>query len=123
MHCEAPPPEEIHKLQCEDSVPSVIEPVSHRAHNREIAISRDRVPKSIKQVLEQYHGGFELVSDAEEARLLAALIKYPSKLTWRRRYNKDVPSDTGICSPYGWLEVHGVGGFIVSRNDEPLCHP
>jgi hypothetical protein len=82
-------------------------------------MSRDRVPKYIKQVLEHCHGGFELVGDAEEARLLAAL---PSKLTWRRRYNKDVPSDTGICSPYGWLEVRGVGGFNVFRNDEPLCH-
>jgi len=48
--------------------------------------------------------------------------EHPSKLTWRRRYNKDVPSDTGICSPYGWLEVRGVGGFNVYRNDEPLFH-
>ena len=68
-----------------------------------------------------YRGGFELVGDAEEARLLAALNRRPSKLTWRPRYNKEVPSDTGICSPYGWLEVRGVGGFKVYRNDEPLC--
>lgn len=74
-----------------------------------------RVPKHIKQVLEQYHGGFELVDDAGEARLLAALNKRPSKLTWRRR-------DTGVCSPYGWLEVRVSGGFNVYRNDEPLCH-
>ena len=63
-----------------------------------------------------------MVGDAEEARLLAALNEHPSKLSWRWRCNKDVPSDTGICSPYGWLEVRGVGGFNVYRNDEPLCH-
>ena len=85
-------------------------------------MSRDRVAKCAKRAFERYHGGFELVGDAEEAHLLAALNNRPNKLTWRRRYNKDVPSDTGVCSPYGWLEVHGVGGFIVSRNDEPLCH-
>jgi len=85
---------------------------------------RDRVLKHIKQYLEQYHGDFELVGDAEATHLVAALSEHPSKLKWRRRYNKDVPSDTGICSPYGWLEVRGgVGdGFSVYRNDEPLCH-
>jgi hypothetical protein len=74
--------------------------------------------------LEDCHAGFELVGDAEEARLLAALNKRHSKLKWRRRYNKDVPSDTGLCTPYGWLEVRGgvAGGFNVYRNDEPLCH-
>jgi hypothetical protein len=77
-------------------------------------MGRDRVAKCAKRAFERYHGGFELAGDTEEARLLAALNKRPSKLTWRRRYNKDVPSDTGICTPYGWLEVRGVGGFIVS---------
>ena len=85
-------------------------------------MGRERVPKCMKQALESCHAGFELVGDAEEARLLAALNEHPRKLKWRRRYNKDVPSDTGVCSPYGWLEVRGVGGFNVYRNDEPLCH-
>ena len=85
-------------------------------------MGRDRVAKCAKKALEDCHAGFELVGDAEEARPLEALNKRPRKLTWRRRYNKNVPSDTGICSPYGWLEVRGVGEFKVYRNDEPLCH-
>ena len=86
-------------------------------------MGRDRVPKQMKQVQERFHGGFELVGDAEEARLLAALNKCPSKLTWRRRYNRDAPHDTGIFSPFGWLEVCSIGGgFNAFRNDEPLCH-
>ena len=86
-------------------------------------MGRDRVSKQMKQVQERFHGGFELVGDAEEARLLAALNKCPSKLPWRRRYNRDAPYDTGIFSPFGWLEVCSIGGgFNAFRNDEPLCH-
>ena len=85
---------------------------------------RDRVSKHIKHRLERRHGGFELVGDAGEAHLLAALEKQPSQLIWRRRYNRDAPHDTRKCSPFGWLEVRsaGAGGFNVFRNDEPLCH-
>ena len=85
---------------------------------------RDRVPRFVNQVLEQCHGGFELVGDAAEAHLLAALNEHPNKVTWRRRYNKDAPHNTGIFTPFGWLEVSsaGVGGFNAFRNDEPLCH-
>lgn len=86
-------------------------------------MGRDRVPKQMKQVQERFHGGFELVGDAEENRLLAALNKCPSKLTWRRRYNRDAPHDTGIFSPFGWVEVCSIGGgFNALRNDEPLRH-
>src|SRR5262245_56077076 len=84
MHREAPRPKKFISFQCEDSVPSVIEP------NREIAMGRDRVSKQTKQFLEQYHGGFELVGDAQEPHLLAGLNEHPSKLKWRRRYNIDV---------------------------------
>jgi hypothetical protein len=87
-------------------------------------MGRDRVPKQMKQVQEQFHGGFELVGDAEEAHLLAGLNKRPNKLTWQRRYNALAPDDTGIFTPFGWLEVRsaGGGGFNAYRNDEPLYH-
>jgi hypothetical protein len=86
-------------------------------------MGRDRVSKQTKQFLERSHGGFELVGDAEEARLLAALGKHPSQLKWRRRYNRGAPDETGIFSPFGWLEARSIGGgFNALRNDEPLCH-
>jgi hypothetical protein len=64
-------------------------------------MGRDRISKRKRQFLERYHEGFELVGDAEEARLLAALDKRPNKLTWQRRYNPLEPQDTGIFTPYG----------------------
>jgi len=86
-------------------------------------MGRDRISKRKRQFLERYHEGFELVGDAEEARLLAALDKRPNKLTWQRRYNPLEPHDTGRFTPFGWLEVRSAGGgFQAYRNDDPLCH-
>jgi hypothetical protein len=62
-------------------------------------MGRERVPKCMKQALESCHAGFELVGDAEEARLLAALNKRPSKLTWRRRYKSHIFIDTCARRP------------------------
>jgi hypothetical protein len=75
----------------------------------------------MRQFLERFHEGFELVGDAEEARLLAALEKRPNKLRWQRRYNPLEPQDTGIFTPYGWLEVRRGSGFCAHRNDVRLC--
>jgi hypothetical protein len=74
----------------------------------------------MRQFLERYHEGFELVGDAEEARRLPALDKRPNKLTWQRRYNPLEPQDTGIFTPYGWLEVRSGSGFCAYRNNVPL---
>ena len=84
----------------------------------------DRVQESTKQSLEIAHGGFELVGEAEEARLLAALNRYPNRLTWRRRctYKSGRPCVAEISGPFGLVEVWDTAGYVVLRNDAPLYH-
>jgi hypothetical protein len=75
--------------------------------------------------LERKHAGFELVGEAEEARLMAARNKYPNKLAWRRRRRTCVrgrPCGTEVLTPFGLVEVWDIGGFAVLRNDAPLYH-
>ena len=73
----------------------------------------DRVQESTKQSLEIAHGGFELVGEAEEARLLAALNRYPNRLTWRRRctYKSGRPCVAEISGPFGLGGVFGHRGL------------
>jgi hypothetical protein len=79
---------------------------------------------SSRQYLERTHAGFELVGEAEEARLLAALNRYPSKLTWPRRhiFKRGRPPGAQISSPCGLIEVWADIGFAVLRNDAFLYH-
>ena len=74
--------------------------------------------------LERKHGGFELVGEAEEARLMAAVNKCPNKLAWRRRRTceRGRPCGTEVLTPFGLVEVWDIGGFAVLRNDGPLYH-
>jgi hypothetical protein len=81
----------------------------------------ERVSKNTRQYLEQTHAA-ELVGEAEEARLLASLGKYPNKSIWQRRRRMGKGGRSVLLSPFGLVEVVKDIGFVVSRNDAPLYH-